>query len=154
VTALDRRAFLLRAAALVGGAAGLGALRPPAPAIAAGTALSPARQAICRALLAALRQAPGGRFRHRGAAAGARRFAAWYAAETADMRSHADAVLDAVARYLPGAGAAGRALHARPGGGAPTAAEAQRRAVLLAAVTLLEGADAPAGERTAVEGLA
>ena len=151
VSTLSRRSFLMRAAALAGAAAGLGGLRLPAPALAtAGTALSARREATCRALLAALRKSEGGRFRHRGAAAGARRFAAWYAAQPAEMRAHADAVLDAVEGYAPRAGA----LRGRSGGARPSSAEARRRATLLAAVALIEGADLPAGERTAVEGLA
>jgi hypothetical protein len=148
VQALDRRTFLLRAAALAGAAAGVGGLRLPAPAAAAaaGTALSARRQATCRALLAGL-----GRSRHRDAAAGARRFAAYYAQQPAEMRAHADAVLDAVGTVLPRAGGHG-SLRGRPGGAAPSAAEARRRAVLLAAVTLIEGSELP--ERTAIEGLA
>jgi hypothetical protein len=106
-----------------------------------------------------LRQAPDGRFRHRDAAAGTRRFADWYAGQPAATRMHADAVLDGVGELLDGAGGGGAArryaaLRDRPGGATPAPAEARRRAVLLAAVALVEGPAGLEGERTAIEGLA
>jgi hypothetical protein len=154
VNALDRRQFLVRAAALLAATAGLGVpgAAVPAPALAAGgAALTPRRRATYRALLATLREAPDGRFRHRDAAAGARAFADWYAAQPEAARLHADAVLDGVAEQLPMRYAA---LRDRPGGATPPDDEARRRALLVAAVCLVEGPAGPEDERSATGALA
>jgi len=156
---LDRREFI-RAGLLLAAAAGAGFPRLGAPAVAAtaaAPALSPGRQASFQALLGALREAPGGRFRHRDAAAGTRAFADWYAAQPPAMRLHADTVVDAVGELIGTRGTAARryaTLRDRPGGASPSPAEAHRRAVLMAAVALAEGPDAAGTERAPTEALA
>ena len=138
---IDRRQFLAGAA---GAAAALLGGRLPRAA-AAGATLSPARRAAYRRLVAALREAPGGRFDH---AAGGRAFAAWYASQPERMRRHADTVLDAASELLPA-----RYLELRdlPGGASPDAQQAHRRGVLMAAVALVEG---PGDERAPTDALA
>jgi hypothetical protein len=87
---IDRRRFLLAAAAtagagLAGGTTAWGAsTRAPAQ----------DRAATYRALVRALRAAPDGRFRHADPRAAHRRYARWYAAQPDAIRAHADAVLD------------------------------------------------------------
>lgn len=153
---LDRREFV-RAGALLA-AAGAGLTRPGTPETAAArTALSPARRSTYRALLSVLREAPGGRFRHRDAVASTREFAGWYAAQPPELRRHADRVLDAVDELLGArASAAGRyaALRDRPGGASPPPEEAHRRAVLMAAIALAEGPEAAGPGRAPTEALA
>ncbi len=85
---MNRRQFIVRAGLLAAAAAGLPRLAAPA----AAPALTPARRATYRRLVAVLREAPDGRF---DAAAGTRAFAAWYAGQADGARAHADAVLDA-----------------------------------------------------------
>ena len=83
-----------------------------------------------------------------------RAFASAYGAGDDARRAHADAVLDAVAPLLRRARRpAGRyaALRPGPGGGSPSPAEAHRRAVVMAAVALVEG---PTDQREPTEGLA
>ena len=143
---MNRRQFIAGAGAFVAGVAAGGLPRLTGTALGATPALTPARRATYRRLLAALGQAPGGRFAHREAAAGTRAFAGWYAAAPEGMRRHADAVLDA-AGELPSGYAALRDL---PGGAAPTPEQAHRRAVLMAAVALVEG---PGDERAPTEAL-
>jgi len=95
--------------------------------------------------------APGGRFAHRDAAAAAAAFAGTYASADASARAHADAVLDGVAGLLRGGPAARlAALRPGPGGATPSQAEAHRRAIVLAAVALVEG---PADQREPTEGV-
>lgn len=153
---LDRRQFLARAALLAASAAGLPRLMRPAAASAAGAApgLAPARLATFRKLAEALRLAPGGRFAHRDAAAAATAFAGAYVAFDSDARAHADTVLDAAAGLLRGAGGPGariEALRPGPGGASPSPEEAHRRAMVLAAIALVEG---PADQREPTEGIA
>ena len=154
VKGLDRREFIARGALLALSAAGLPRLVAPAAASPAAPALAPVRLATYQRLVEALRLAPGRRFAHRDAAAAAAAFASTYGAGDDDARAHADAVLDAVAPLLgaPG-GPAGRyaALRPGPGGGSPSPAEAHRRAVVMAAVALVEG---PSDQREPTEGLA
>ena len=154
VDPLDRRQFIVRLALLAASAAGLPRLVAPAAPSAAAPALTPARLATYRHLVEALRLAPGGRFAHRDAAAAASTFAGTYAAGDDASRAHADTVLDAVRDLLraPGGSAARyAALRPGPGGGSPSPAEAHRRAVVLAAVALVEG---PTDQREPTEGLA
>ena len=154
VKGLDRREFIARGVLLALSAAGLPRLAAPAAASAAAPGLAPVRLATYRRLVEALRLAPDARFAHRDAVAAARAFASAYGAGDEAARSHADAVLDAVAPLLgaPG-GAAGRyaALRPGPGGGSPAPAEAHKRAVVMAAVVLVEG---PSDQREPTEGLA
>ena len=141
---MNRRQFFVRAGLLAAAAAGLPRLASPA----AAPALTPARRATYRRLVAVLREAPDGRFH---AAAGTRAFAAWYSRQSDDTRAHADAVLDAAAGLVAPSYAALREL---PGGAAPNAGEAHRRAVLMAAVALVEGPDAPGDHRAPTAALA
>ena len=154
VKRLDRRQFIARSALLAASAAGLPRLLRPASAVAAGSGLAPARLATFRKLAEVLSAAPGGRFSHRDAAAAATAFAGVYAASDSTLRAHADAVLDAVAGLLRGAGgpaARVAALRPGPGGGSPSPEEAHRRAMVLAAIALVEG---PADQREPTEGIA
>ena len=151
--ALDRRQFIAHGAVLAAAAAaGVPRLAAPAAAHAAAPVLAPARLATYRRLVEALRLAPGGRFAHHDAAAAASLFAGAYAAGDAGSRGHADAVLDAAAELLRAPGAAGRyaALRPGPGGGSPSPGEAHRRAIVMAAVALVEG---PSEWREPTEGL-
>jgi hypothetical protein len=96
---IDRREFLLVVAGTAGAglAGGAGALAAPA------SAAVDTRAATYRALVRALRRAPDGRFRHADPVAAQRRYERWYAAQPETVRSHADAILDALkARRRPG----------------------------------------------------
>jgi hypothetical protein len=116
---IDRRRFLLVAAAaagagLAGGAPAWSAsARPPAE----------ARAATYRALVRALRAAPDGRFRHADPRAAHRRYARWYAAQPDAIQAHADAVLDALS-------------DAGPPAYAELATPRRRRAIMAAALAL------------------
>ena len=154
VKGLDRRQFIAHGAVLAAAAAaGVPRLAAPPAAQAAAPVLAPQRLVTYRRLVEALRLAPDGRFSHQDAAAAASLFAGAYAAGDADSREHADAVLDAVAGLLRAPGAAGRyaALRPGPGGGSPSPEEAHRRAVVMAAVALVEG---PTDQLEPTEGLA
>jgi hypothetical protein len=95
-----RRALLAAAAVTAAALAGPGAA-VGAPAAAGG--LDPRRAEAYRRLLRRLREAPDGRFAHRPVEAACGAFAAWYAAQDAGIRVHADAVLDAIeAGGVPG----------------------------------------------------
>jgi hypothetical protein len=89
---IDRRRFLLVAAAVAGTGLAGGASAWGASARAPGEA----RAATYRALVRALRAAPDGRFRHADPRAAHRRYARWYAAQPRAIQAHADAVLDAL----------------------------------------------------------
>jgi hypothetical protein len=89
---IDRRRFLLAAAAATGAGLAGGATAWGASA----RAPREARAATYRALVRALRAAPDGRFRHADPRAAHRRYARWYAAQPRAIQAHADAVLDAL----------------------------------------------------------
>ena len=90
-------------------------------------------------LVATLRRAPDGGYRGtRSAAAAAREFARWYAAQDASVRAHADAVLDGLAA-APVLGSARFAEAAGPAAGADAALFAA--ALDLAALTCAPPAD-------------
>jgi hypothetical protein len=156
---LDRRSFL-RAGLALAVAAGAGFPRLAAPAAAsaaaAGPALSGPRRASYRTLLTVLREAPDGRFGHRRPDADAQAFADAYAVMPDAGRRHADAVLDAIGELVGRGGTPAQryaALRDRPGGATPSPEEAHRRAVLMAAVGLVEGPEAVAAERAPIEAL-
>ena len=94
---IDRRRFLLAAAAATGAGLASGATAW------AGSVRAPAdaRAATYRALVRALRAAPDGRFRHADPRAAHRRYARWYAAQPDAIQAHADAVLDALSDAGP-----------------------------------------------------
>jgi hypothetical protein len=94
---IDRRRFLLAAAAATGAGLASGATAW------AGSVRAPAevRAATYRALVRALRAAPDGHFRHADPRAAHRRYARWYAAQPDAIRAHADAVLDALSDAGP-----------------------------------------------------
>jgi hypothetical protein len=94
---IDRRRFLLAAAAATGAGLASGATAW------AGSVRAPAdaRAATYRALVRALRAAPDGRFRHVDPRAAHRRYARWYAAQSDAIQAHADAVLDALSNAGP-----------------------------------------------------
>ena len=97
-----------------------------------------------------LGDAPRGRFD----ASGDPGVRAWYAGQPEATRAHADAVLDAAGGAARPAGESYAALRELPGGAAPTPEQAHRRAVLMAAVALVEGPDAPGDHRAPTEALA
>ena len=125
---------------------GVGGAVSPAAA-ADGVALSARRRQVYRSLLAALQDTAGGEFRHRDAGEASARFAAWYAAQDAAIRAHADAVLDhldALGLRAAGRGRALRDLRGWAGEKAsPDRAEAVRSAAVAAAVALAAQATAP-----------
>jgi hypothetical protein len=138
--ALRRRDFLAGALA---GAAAVAVGAPPATAACAGggtAALSAPRTETYRALVAALRHAPDGRFRHAGPGAATATFARWYAGQAVAVRHHADTVLDVL-------GAAGPLRYerlARPVAACSDAAGARHQAAVAAGVALAALAIAPA----------
>jgi hypothetical protein len=129
---MDRRGFLVGMAGAASAVAG-GAWWGQIPAAAASRALSARRAATFRALAKSLHDAPGGRFGVIGADVARRRFTDWYAYQDATVRSHADAVLDAIDEYpVPG--------YRRLAHGAAVcdgAASAPRSAAVAAAVDLV-----------------
>lgn len=139
-----RREFIAGAAALVAGVAAGGLA---SPAFGARPRLAPRRLATYRRLRAALGEAPRRRFRTAAKGDG---FARWYATQPEPMRAHVDAVLDAARELLP-ADRGYAALRDLPGGARPTPAQARRRAVLMAAVELIEG---PRNAKAPTEALA
>ena len=134
MTGIDRRRFLLAVVGTAGAgvAGGVDAWAAPAPA--------QARAATYGALVRSVCAGPDGRFRHVDPAAAHRRYRRWYRAQPADVRAHADAVLD----ELQPPGRPGYAeLAGRPkgkGGG-------RRRAVVAAALALVcVGCEPPPAE--------
>ena len=94
---IDRRAFLLGAVTAACTAVGLGRWPSLPAAVAAQPRLSAQRAATLRALVTSLRSTPDGRFGAVPVVTAERRFVRWYAAQAADVRARADAVLDTVA---------------------------------------------------------
>jgi hypothetical protein len=144
--ALRRRDFLAGTLAAAGAIA-IGA--PPARAAATAegaVALSAPRAETYRALIAALRHAPDGRFRHARPGPAVATFARWYGEQAAAVRQHVDTVLD----LLRAAGPVRYDRLARPVAACPDAAHARRQAAVAAGVALAAVAIAPpppAGER-------
>jgi hypothetical protein len=136
---MDRRRFLL-AAAGAAGAAGAGLAGGTGAWAAPTLTQARARAVTYRALVRSVCGGPDGRFRHVDPAAAHRRYRRWYRAQPADVRAHADAVLD----ELQPPGRPGYAeLAGRPkgkGGG-------RRRAVVAAALALVcVGCEPPPAE--------
>lgn len=112
---------LTRRHALLAGALAAGAALVPARLAWAARGPGPVRSATYARLVATLRRAPDGAYRGaRSAAAAAREFARWYAAQDASVRAHADAVLDGLAA-APVLGSARFAEAAGPAAGADAA---------------------------------
>jgi hypothetical protein len=125
---IDRRRFLTTVVA-----AGAGLASPSAWAAPVRTSAQ-TRASTYRALVGALRTAPGGRFRHADPRAAHRHYARWYAAQPDAIRAHADAVLDALS-------AAGPPTYAQ------LAAPRRARAAMAAALALAcIGCEPPPGE--------
>jgi hypothetical protein len=114
---IDRRRFLFAAVAAGAGMAGASAWAAPV------RRPAETRASTYRALVRTLRRAPDGRFRHADPRAAHRRYARWYAEQPDAIRSHADAVLDAL-------NAAGQPTYAQ------LAAPRRDRAAMAAAVAL------------------
>jgi len=94
---IDRRGFLLGAVTAAWGVVATGRWWSVPAALAAQPRLSARRTATLRALVGSLRAAPDGRFGAVPVVIAERRFVRWYAAQAADARARADAVLDTVA---------------------------------------------------------
>jgi hypothetical protein len=130
---IDRRGFLVGAAAIAWSAVAPGRLRWAPATAAASPAPAARRAATFRALVAALQDAPDGRFGAVPVRMIGPRFARWYAAQDAAERARADDVLDAVGR--PSRIARYHAL-ARTAASCRTRRAAGRAAALAAAVDL------------------
>jgi hypothetical protein len=136
---LRRRDFLAGTLTAAGAIALAGPSASAAPVSGGAGALSAARAETYRTLVAALRQAPDGRFRHARPGPAASAFARWYVSQAAAVRDHADAVLD----LLRAAGELRYDRLARPVAACADATAARHRAAVAAGVELAAVAIAP-----------